>query len=586
MEKRKIVFIKTFLPLFIVFLLATAFFLSYNHYLLDRSLVNLKVSLDKLKKAENLEEVKKIKDILDDTFLMEVARGEIDATSLAKIEFTAQIIDKISEISQREDARYFLENMIKEREEKKNPLVRMFDHLAANIIPREREENIGIVKRQIEKLKKELSSYKGRELQEQYLNLAKLHMRLKDWKEASIHLNKIIKIEPETLVAQKANFYLGLIYKLNGEYQKAVDSFSKVKEKIPGELGNFSHYEQGDSLYRMGRVKEAIEVFTEIFKKDPHSELNQVSQFRAGYIQFYDLGREAEEALREKPKEIPESVTYAPSEEATVGEIKVDLKRTEKAYGVFQQIVDIVPESKFIPEIARIYREKGFQLLKEGYKHWERERFKSAENFFHLGKEQFELAIELNSKDGISHSGRALAFYFLGEQEEALRAAKKGKELAPSDPEVLSNLGFVYAGLGMLDEAIIEHLEALKIFPVSDALNYNLGTLYALRGNYSQAFIYLKKAIEINPKPPYPYNNLGYTLWREGRYKEAKEEFQKGLKAYPEYIKARYNLGVLFYNLGQLDRAQEEFERVKSAEPSYRKTSWYLDEIKKRLLPK
>ncbi len=585
MSNKKIIF-KTFLPLVSSLALAVIFFGVYNHYIVDKSLVNLKVSLKKLNEVENVEDIKKLKDILDSTFLMEVGRQDLDAATLAKLEFTTQIIDTMSEKSQVEDVKFFLESLVEAKEKKKNPLFRALDGFAANMSVRGRGENERTINREAEKIKKELSLHQGVGLQEKYLDLAKLYVRAKDWGEAFAYLNKILEIDSENAVAQQANFYLGMIYKMQGEFEKSAEIFSQVKGKLSGELAELSHYEEGDSLYRMGKVEQAAEIFEEVFKKDPQSELSQISQFRAGYLQFYDLGKADTSGFKVEPVRPDTGPDTLPTPEKIVADSKIESERLIKAYKVFKQIPDLIPASKFVAQVGRKYNEKGFELLGRGYELWDQGKIKKAEEVFRLSKEQFDLAIELDPKSGLAYSGRSLIFYFLDNTAEALKDALKGKDLSPEDPEVLSNLGIIYAGLGHLEEAISEHEQALEIFPVSDALNYNLGTFYVLKEDYDQASIYLKKAIEINPKSPYAHNNLGYALWYKGKYSEAQSAFKRGLKIDPHYMEARYNLGVIFYSLGQLETAKREFDQVRRVQASYRNTSWYLGEIEKLLSPK
>ncbi|UCG34884.1 MAG: hypothetical protein JSW17_05170 [Candidatus Omnitrophota bacterium] len=98
-DKKKI-FLKNILPLIITCVAALIFFLSYNHYLLDKTLANLKISLKELEAADNLELARAVKGILDDTFIMEVAKEELDVASLAKMEFSGQIVGTMTDMVQ------------------------------------------------------------------------------------------------------------------------------------------------------------------------------------------------------------------------------------------------------------------------------------------------------------------------------------------------------------------------------------------------------------------------------------------------------------------------------------------------------
>ena len=64
------------------FLAAGVFFIGYNNYLLDKTLSNLKVSLKQLDKEKGQRIAESVRDILDDTFIMEIARKDLDASTL------------------------------------------------------------------------------------------------------------------------------------------------------------------------------------------------------------------------------------------------------------------------------------------------------------------------------------------------------------------------------------------------------------------------------------------------------------------------------------------------------------------------
>lgn len=580
MRKEQKIILKSVLPIAIAFISAFIFFVSYNRYLLDKTLANLKISLKKLEKIQDPEVRNTIKAILDDTFLMEVAREEIDPTILAKLEFSNQIIVKMTKKGQLEDALYFIQDLIKKKEEGRAPILQILDAIALNLNPSKREENIGVVRAKIRTIKRELKLYKGNKLQEKYFGIARLYVLAKEWDEAISYLQKIIEIEANNGIAKKAFFYLGLVHKFKGNFQQAREIFSKVKDDLKGELRALSYFEEGDSLYRMGKLKEAINVFEQIFYKNPDSQVSQIAQFRAGYIKIYDLGeieKIDEDFSKLAPLGLGKESRFSPEEI-----IKLYDLSGKDIYDSFNKIRDKIPDSELIPAIAKAYRDRGFKLLKEGYAFLGKGRQRLATNRFVLGEEQFNLAIEIFPKDAISHTGKGLVLYMLQYPDKAVVEIKMARSISPEEPLVLANSGFIYTGLGMYDVAFKDYLAAIKRAPNNAVLYYNLGTLYILKEDYTKARESFAKAKQIDPSLASVYNNVGYILWREKKYKEAKLEFERSTNLDEDFVVAHYNLGVALYNFEKYEEAKKQFEKVKKLKPAYRKTDWFLSQIKEK----
>ena len=567
--KKKKIFIKNILPLLIACVAALVFFLSYNHYLLDRTLANLKISLQKLEAAEDLELARQMKDVLDDTFIMEIAKEELDTATLGKVEFSSQILGTMTEREQIDDAIYFLRDTVQKKEKERPAFLNALDNLVLNIFSGRRGENENQLRKIINKAKLQAQNLAGLKLQEKYLEIARLYLRLKEWDQALSYLDKIQETDPDTPIAIKARLYSGVVYKLKGDYDQASEIFNQVKKELTGELNAFAWHEEGDSLYSMGKFEEAAEVFQEAFNRNPDLEINQLAQFRAGYIKTHDL-----EPVREKyPLDF--FIEEIPEEEPVIEE--------EEAVETFKEIVRRAPKAKLEPRMARIYRLRGFELARQGYQLMQEQKTKEGRARFRLAVEQFGYALEIDPKDALSHTGKSISFYFLRKSDQSLKEAKKAKQLEPSNVRVLANLGYIYAQYAMLDQAIEQYIKAINISPNSYALHYNLGTLYAMRENYPKATVHLERAKQLNPTIPAIYNNLGGVYWEDKKYNRAKQEFEKGLSMDQSNVSTRYNLGMVLYNLGSFEEAKRNFDWVKKASPRYRKTDWYLKQINKDL---
>lgn len=568
-------------PLGSIFVAAVIFLLLYNHYLLDSSLANLGVVLSTLGAQKQLGDTKQIVDILSDTFIIELSKADFDLPLALKLELSAQMLENVSKQEQQKyekshltlssasniefaatiaanisrqtqikDAKYFIQEAInaKKKAENRPAFFSKIDDLLINFFPQPRKENVNILKNNIKKIVSSLPAYKGEELQGKYLEIAKLYLLMKDWQNASLYLDKSLALNPKSPTGLKAQFFLGITYKLKGDFDKAISIFTEINNSLPKDLREFSSYQVADCLYKSGDKNKALALFEEIFARDKASEIAQLSQFRAAYNYLYDL------ADMPKAKD-----TFAKLKQNI---ILTDIKR--------------YVEDKINADLARQYCEDGFILIEEGF-------HKSIAVKYEEALTKFDLALATSPRYATATIGKALAFCFLNKPMETLVEGEKAKDAAPEDAEVLANLGFIYYLLDMPDKAISEFEAAIKNKSDVPVLHYNLGTLYLLREQYHKAKKHLQIAVMLDPQYVRAYNNLGYALWVLGNYSEAKENFNKAAALKPDYIEGHYNLGAVYYALGNYEQAFKEFKRAEELQPNFRKTKQFFTQLREKL---
>jgi tetratricopeptide (TPR) repeat protein len=577
---RKKLIIKYLLPLIIAFLIAVSFIALYSHYLLDSSLANLKVALKKAEQQKEIKGVGEIADILNDTYIAELTTGDFDLALAIKlemsaqmlkdlpqatqkqneqyastlsaatnIEFAATIVQKASQKTQFKDAQQFIKTAIniKERAEKRPGWRSKIDDFVLGFLPAERKPRIKEIKNTIAKLQSNLTSYKGEKLQEKYLEIAKLYLVIKDWQNTQLNLRKSLEINSKNPTALKAKFFLAILYKQQNNFKEASAIFNDIKNSLPKEWKLFSAYQEADCAYKEGEVNKSAALFEEIFNTDSSSEIARLAQFRAGYIYLYDL----KEPARAK------AAFSKLSKESSLG-------------------IGLYAKEKMSLDISRRYCEEGFKLIRQGYISSLPEKYNEALN-------KFALAENIEPDYGVIYVGKALALAFLDKPGTALKEGQKAKTLAPDNPEVLANLGFIYYKFDMIEQSIAEFKRAVAVKVNSEIYHYNLGTLYVLKEDYDKAERHFRTALLLNPKYTYAYNNLAYVLLIKKIYSEAKERLLKAVALDPSCIDAHYNLGAMYYALGNYEEARKEFQQVEEFRPNFRKTQDYLAQIKEKL---
>lgn len=567
---RKKVFFRTGLPLISAFVLAVIFFISYNHYLLDRSLANLRVSLREVKGARTLEDLRRVRNVLDNTFLYEITRDDFDFASALRIEASAQIVQEASQSGQLQDLKSLLEETIQDRADERPAFLARLDNFVLNIFPQEKREEEKALKSEIKRIEGRLFRYQGQELQQQYLRLVRLCVRAMDWDKVLEFTGSVKNIDPESDAAYLAGFYEGVAYKFQGDFEQAAAVFQRLGERLAGNWNLFVSYQQADSLYQAGAKEEALKLFESLSERAPVSEIAKVAEFRKRYIYLYDQdlsdarrAREAQERLKE------------------VRDIKIEEEpKADVIERAEPERIDFFESDFQVEELPESYLEEGFALLRQAYF---TDSEAKREELSLRALDKFRASEVRKEHKGYLHIGKALSFEFLNNHQEAKAHLQKALNYSPVNFIVLQYAAYVYYRLGLIDRAIRTYNNVVLANPTSYLARYNLATLYLIKDDLSQAETNLRLAIRNNPRFTPAYNNLAYVLWRRREYGEAEEKLRAAVNLDPNYIDAHYNLGIIYYNLGDYSKAIDHFSKVEEIDESYRRVIMYLNDARRAL---
>lgn len=92
---------------------------------------------------------------------------------------------------------------------------------------------------------------------------------------------------------------------------------------------------------------------------------------------------------------------------------------------------------------------------------------------------------------------------FVLEYKKAVDIFKKILEIEPKNYKALYNLGIAYFNLGQIENALQAYNEATTIKPDYKHCYYNIGLIYETKHDLKRALIYYDKALDIDPKFPY-----------------------------------------------------------------------------------
>ena len=138
-----------------------------------------------------------------------------------------------------------------------------------------------------------------------------------------------------------------------------------------------------------------------------------------------------------------------------------------------------------------------------------------------------------------------LAYYELGQHQEAVEAFTAALQANPNDADAWYNLGLAWKQAGDNQQAEQAYLEALTRRPDDSDILHNLGCAYMAEGEIAKAVAVYELLLDHNPVYLPGVSNLAYLYHIQGEFERAKGLYQQLLDHNPEDDRARYMLAIL-----------------------------------------
>lgn len=129
MTKEPFSAVKTFLIPLGILAAVVIFFLSYNIYLVDNSLEDLKFALNETAKAQTIAETGKLGVLLDDVLINEVSSLKLNSDNVTNLEFAKNLVSKGGMNTQLNDIDFLLNKLVKDKEKKRGAMLLAFDRM-------------------------------------------------------------------------------------------------------------------------------------------------------------------------------------------------------------------------------------------------------------------------------------------------------------------------------------------------------------------------------------------------------------------------------------------------------------------------
>ena len=184
--------------------------------------------------------------------------------------------------------------------------------------------------------------------------------------------------------------------------------------------------------------------------------------------------------------------------------------------------------------------------------------------------EDYNKAIQLNSKDATVYNNRGNANFFLGNYDSAIADYDEAIKLNPEYADAYYNLGIAKARLGDYNAAVADYNEAIRLKPKYAATYSNRGVAKANLGNYNAAVADFSEAIKLNPEYADAYYNRGVAKTRLGEHTAAIADYDEAVKLNPEYADVYYNRGVAKLKLDDKTGALKDFKKANEIDPEFK----------------
>lgn len=380
-------------------------------------------------------------------------------------------------------------------------------------------------------------------LQRAYIKLGLVYYRLFDLKGAEESYFAAASVIRDNAEAARALFYLGVTLKLHGKPKEARNVFEELRDRFPkSDYSLYGRYQMADSLRKAGDFEKAAEEFQSIAVNFAETPLAPLSQFRAGYVYFYDMG----DALRAK-------------------EAFESLQDSFAGHRLARYV-----SNEMDPYIKSAVRDFGFVLLQK--------------KLYSDARHALEEAVGLDPNDVWAVSGLATTLALLGEKKQAIEMARIAAELGP-DGYTLAALGYVHELCGEILKAIVFYEKALQVRGDYPEVLYNLGRLYEFVGRYDDAIQAYRNVIGKTGKrerDAEAFINLGHVYWTRGHYLDAQAHFEKAIELDPNSVVAHYNMALAYRMSRRFDLARRQFQKVLKLDPEFRQAKVALALLEKR----
>jgi tetratricopeptide (TPR) repeat protein len=419
------------------------------------------------------------------------------------------------------------------------------------------------------------------------LELAKGHIKKKDYDEAIKVSKSVIRINPQEAEAYVA---IALSMEEKGLWAPAAQNYTEAVRLEPGNLT--LRFKMADALKNAQKINEAGEAYKYIAENAKESKEAGDAFMMLGdiYLQqkkYDDAVRAYQEVVKKQPRNVAAYANLA-SAYAGAGKFKEELSALQKAVSLKSDD----PTIRF--NLGAAYERQKMEA--EAIKEYERvlkinvDDADAVERLADLAlkNKQFGQAIQYYEKLKTKHPRKASIYaglgFAYGEQKKYRESAQNYEnaiKYGAKDSNLYYNLGYAYEKMGMEKKAVVQYE---KMSPITkDVLNI-VAPYYLKEKNCSKAIRYYQRIVDLEPKNADSYSGLGYAHATCGNTDMAINHYKTALKLDAENDDAYANLGEAYEKKGMYPEALDAYTKAYRLNPDSAKAAQRIPRLNIKLL--
>ncbi len=349
------------------------------------------------------------------------------------------------------------------------------------------------------------------------------------------------------------NFYLGLSFKLAGNFDKAIEQYQKILEISPKSISIYA--EISNAFAEQEKWEEALKWLDKADEIQPNGF--QVQIHYANYFIRKKEYKKAGEYLNIAKKLQPKSTI--PYE--AFANIALREKNYEEAISNLQKCIELDPKKgSFLNQLGNVYKQKGETQL---------------------ALTNFQKATRVEPKLISSFENLANLYLDLKKIDLAIKSYEKCVELEPSNSYYLRILAEAYIEKADYDSAIATYNKAQEVDPNEHMIYNELGNCLVLKKEYEKGKEKYNRAIELGNNEVKSYANKGLAdLKRKQRkYDEAIELYKKAIELFTTNQDARIGMAITYSKKGDNQEAIVILKASIESDPQNSKAHFELGKI-------
>ena len=332
------------------------------------------------------------------------------------------------------------------------------------------------------------------------------------------------------------SYYLGRLYRLQGQPEKAVEHFERALGRMPPGQEVAATvavlYWTARAYFDQSNLDAAQRLFSKVIGIQENSApamvgLGRVAAARGDSRQAVEHFKKA---LALAPRVVNLRYRLA-MEYRKLGLIDKAQRHLGFVQGAGGFKMDLVPPDPLMEELrgvtnsARISQHQGNVALLEGQ--------------LEAAAEQHRKAVARDPQDPVAHSKLAATLEKLGDPEGAIEQYKEALRLDPADVTAHFGMGVIYAQQGQDKEAVEHYLAVLRVDPDDREAHFNLANSLARLGRHQEALPHYSRVVKLDPGNWRARMNEAMTLIQAQRYHHALLQLEEAQDAFPENMEIK-----------------------------------------------